>query len=51
MSYAFVIDVSDILAKENVDRITLAKDEVDEFDMYAINGLFKSYEGRLCTLS
>ena len=47
----FMIEVSDILAKENVDRITLAKDEVDEFDMYAINGLFKSYEGRLCTLS
>lgn len=51
LSYAFLIEVSDILAKENVDRITLAKDEVDEFDMYAINGLFKSYEGRLCTLS
>ena len=51
LSYAFLIEVTDILAKENVDRITLAKDEVDEFDMYAINGLFKSYEGRLCTLS
>lgn len=51
LSYAFLIEVTDILAKENVDRITLAKDEVDEFDMYAINDLFKSYEGRLCTLS
>ena len=51
LSYAFLIEVTDILAKENVEKVTLAADEVDEYDMYAIGKLFTAYEGRLCTLS
>lgn len=51
LSYAFLLEVTDILAKENVEKVTLAADEVDEYDMYAVEKLFKSYEGRLCTQS
>ena len=51
LDYAFLNEVTDILATENVEKITLAVDEADESDMYAIEKLFKTYEGRLCTLS
>ena len=51
LSYAFLLEVTDILVKENVEKVTLAADEVDECDMYAVEKLFKSYEGRLCTQS
>ena len=51
LSYAFLLEVTDILANENVEKVTLAADEVDEYDMYAVEKLFKSYEGRLCTQS
>ena len=51
LSYAFLLEVTDILAKENVEKVTLAADEVDEYDMYAVEKLFKAYEGRLCTQS
>ena len=51
LSYAFLLEVTDILAKENVEKVTLAADEVDEYDMYAIEKLFRAYDGRLCTQS
>ena len=51
LSYAFLLEVTDILAKENVEKVTLAADEVDENDMYAIEKLFRAYDGRLCTQS
>ena len=51
LSYAFLLEVTDILVKENVEKVTLAADEVDEYDMYAIEKLFRAYDGRLCTQS
>ena len=45
----FLLEVQEILALENVEKLTLAKRGFDSGDVWAVGILFKLYRGRLCT--